>query len=109
MTQRTFLVDADVFISAKNRYYAFDICPGFWESLVHHSGGGVCSIDRVRSELLAGRPSEGALVVTNEQPRPDSRNRVLLPDVCAHFGVAYADTFHMLRRLNVRFGWRPTS
>ena len=58
--------------------------------------------------LVAYALAEGALVVTNEQPRPDSRNRVLLPDVCAHFGVAYADTFHMLRRLNVRFGWRPT-
>ena len=23
------LIDADVFISARNSYYAFDICPGF--------------------------------------------------------------------------------
>lgn len=33
VTSPTFLVDADVFIAAKNRYYAFDICPGFWNSL----------------------------------------------------------------------------
>ncbi len=26
-----YLFDANVFIEAKNRYYAFDICPGFWE------------------------------------------------------------------------------
>ena len=26
-----YLLDSNVFIEAKNRYYAFDICPGFWE------------------------------------------------------------------------------
>lgn len=26
-----FLTDANVFIEAKNRYYDFDICPGFWD------------------------------------------------------------------------------
>jgi len=48
-------------------------------------------------------------VVTNEQPRPDARNRVLLPDVCAQFDVTYRDTFFMLRRLGVRLAWtEPT-
>ena len=31
-----YLVDSDVFITAKNLYYAFDLCPGFWKSVVHH-------------------------------------------------------------------------
>jgi len=33
-----FLVDANVLIEAKNRYYAFDIAPGFWAWLdqAHH-------------------------------------------------------------------------
>jgi len=54
-----FVVDSDIFITAKNLYYAFDICPGFWESLIHHHmKGRVFSIDRVRSELLAGRKTE---------------------------------------------------
>jgi hypothetical protein len=44
----------------------------------------------------------GNEVVTNEQPRPDSRNRILLPDVCAHFEVAFRDTFHLLRELSVQ-------
>ena len=58
-TTRMLLLDADVFIAAKNRYYAFDICPGFWKSLVHHCGTGeIRSIDKVRSELLAGSPTE---------------------------------------------------
>lgn len=54
-----YLVDSDVLITAKNLYYAFDICPGFWKSLIHHHRRGrVFSIDRVRSELLAGRRTE---------------------------------------------------
>lgn len=56
---RVFLVDSDVFITAKNLYYPFDICPGFWKSLLHHHGAGrVYSVDRVRGELLVGRDTE---------------------------------------------------
>ncbi|MXW48231.1 MAG: DUF4411 family protein [Gammaproteobacteria bacterium] len=164
-----YLIDADVFISAKNRYYAFDICPGFWNSLIYHGSTGIVhSIDRVKSELLAGRESEdlvqwvktdlpaeffldtyaddviatyekvmlwvyrhpqyydsakakfateadgwlvayaasrNAVIITNEQPRPTSRSRILLPDVCAQFNVTYEDTFHLLRLLRIRFEW----
>jgi predicted nucleic acid-binding protein len=169
-TDRPYILDSDVFIAAKNSYYAFAICPGFWDSLIHHYGAGdVRSIDRVRGELLAGRKTEdlvqwvkeqlppaffldtddeavvdaygqvmlwvqrsaqyfdqakakfateadgwlaayamvhGVTVVTNEQPRPQSRNRVLLPDVCAQFNVTYKDTFAMLHELAVRYEWR---
>ena len=55
----TYLVDSDVFITAKNLYYAFDLCPGFWKALIHHhQQGRVFSVDRVRGELLAGRKTE---------------------------------------------------
>lgn len=54
-----YLVDSDVLISAKNRYYAFDLCPGFWDSVVHaHHSGRLRSIDKVKQELLLGRPDE---------------------------------------------------
>jgi len=40
-------------MEAANRYYAFDIAPAFWEHLIlHASAGRLCSIDRVRDELL---------------------------------------------------------
>ncbi len=168
-TSHAYLLDSDVFIAAKNSYYAFAICPGFWDSLLHHhSIGNVASIDRVREELLAGRKTEdlviwvhkqlprtffmqsgdpavveaygkvmlwvqrnpqfldqakakfateadgwlvayamvhGSTVVTNEQPRPESRNRILLPDVCKQFTVAYQNTFTMLSNLAVRYTW----
>lgn len=167
-----FVLDSDVFIAAKNSYYAFAICPGFWESLIHHHAEShICSIDRVRGELLAGRKTEdlvqwvretvppsffkntadtvvlesfadimlwvqrntqyldqakakfateadgwlvayamvhGITVVTNEQPRPQSRSRILLPDVCDQFNVKYTDTFLMLKDLAVQFHWRSS-
>ncbi len=50
-----YLIDANVLIEAKNRYYAFDIVPGFWSWLDHaHANSLACSIDSVRQELLAG-------------------------------------------------------
>lgn len=165
-----YLLDADVFITAKNTYYAFTICPGFWDSLIyHHQKGTVGSIDRIRGELLAGRETEDLYqwverqlpvgffrsthdeavisaytkvmlniqrnaqyvdhakakfateadgwlvayamvhkltVITNEQPRPQSRNRVLLPDVCTEFNVTYKHTVEMLKELAVRYEWR---
>ena len=60
MVDQTHLVDSDVFIAAKNLYYSFDICPGFWKSVLHHRREWrVFSVDRVRSELLA--PNFGVL------------------------------------------------
>jgi hypothetical protein len=166
---KLYVADSDVFITAKNRYYAFDICPGFWKCVVRrHGDGRLCSIDRVKSELLTGRKTEDlvvwatnevpnsffrgvdddavatkyteimlwaqrnprffdfakakfaagadgwlvafavvhdAIVVTNEQPAPVSRRDIKLPDVCDQFGVAYRDTFQMLRDLAVQFDW----
>lgn len=50
-----YLVDANVLIEAKNRYYAFDIAPGFWAWLDQaHAQHLACSIEAVRQELLAG-------------------------------------------------------
>ena len=161
------LLDSDVFIAAKNAYYAFDICPGFWEGLLQqHDKGRVFSISRVRGELLTGRKTEnlvewvskqvpdefflevdeepvtsvyteimlwaqrhtryldrakakfatgadgwlvayakvhGAVVITNEQPAPESKTEIKLPDVCAQFEVLHKDAFVMLRELAVQF------
>jgi hypothetical protein len=47
------VLNANVFIEAHKRYYAFDICPGYWVTLIsHHRGGRLRSIDRVRDELV---------------------------------------------------------
>lgn len=51
-TAPCYLLDANIFLDAMKRYYAFDLCPGFWAALVEqHASGRVFSIDRVRDEL----------------------------------------------------------
>ncbi len=50
-----YLLDANVFIEAKNRYYGLDFCPAFWDWLrVENTGGHVFSIEKVGDELAAG-------------------------------------------------------
>lgn len=50
-----YLIDTNVLVEAKNRYYAFDIAPGFWAWLQQaHQQSHVCSIEPVRDELLIG-------------------------------------------------------
>lgn len=53
--QRVYILDANAFIEAKRRYYAFDLCPGFWDALMwHQARDEVRSIDRVKKELERG-------------------------------------------------------
>lgn len=49
----TYVLDANVFIEAKKRYYGFDICPGFWTYLEREmTSGTVRSIDAIKAELV---------------------------------------------------------
>ncbi|HOL87121.1 MAG TPA: DUF4411 family protein [Defluviitoga tunisiensis] len=51
--QKIFVLDSSIFIEAYKRYYAFDIAPSFWEKLIELGRDGkICSIDRVRNELI---------------------------------------------------------
>jgi len=50
-----YLLDANVFIQAKNLHYGFDFCPAFWEWLVvQNVSGNVASIEKVADELASG-------------------------------------------------------
>jgi hypothetical protein len=54
-SSQTYVLDANVFIEAARRYYAFDIVPPFWEILVNHGNSGrILSIDRIKHELNRG-------------------------------------------------------
>ncbi len=53
---KRYVLDANVFIQAYRRFYGFDICPGFWTALIRqHKANRVCSIDKIKDELLAGK------------------------------------------------------
>jgi hypothetical protein len=49
-----YLLDADVFIGAKNLHYGFDFCPAFWEWLIEQNTlGTVFSIEKIGDQLFA--------------------------------------------------------
>lgn len=51
----TYLLDANVFIQAKNLHYGLDFCPAFWDWLVEtNATGKVFSIEKVGDEIAAG-------------------------------------------------------
>ena len=50
-----YLLDANVFIQAKNEHYGFDFCPGFWDWIDQANGERrAFSITQVLDELRAG-------------------------------------------------------
>ena len=51
-----YLLDTNIFIQAKNEYYGFDLCPGFWDWLERQNQlGQVFSIQPVQAELTVGK------------------------------------------------------
>lgn len=49
-----YLLDANVFIQAKNLHYGLDFCPAFWDWLIaENKAGNVYSIEKVADELQA--------------------------------------------------------
>ncbi len=56
MSEQVFVLDANVFIEAERRYYAFDLAPKFWNSLIQHAETGqIRTIDRIQWELERGK------------------------------------------------------
>jgi len=55
------------------------------------------------SWLIAFAKTYNFTVVTHEQFDPNSKRRILIPNVCHAFNVPYVDTFDMLRCLGVKF------
>ena len=49
-----YLLDANVFIQAKNLHYGLDFCPAFWDWLIQNNAAkNVFSIEKVGDEILA--------------------------------------------------------
>lgn len=54
-----YLIDSNIFIDAKNRYYHPQVCPGFWDWLVQaNKQGKVFSIREVKDELTGDSEDE---------------------------------------------------
>ncbi|NTV95179.1 MAG: DUF4411 family protein [Thiobacillus sp.] len=159
-----FLLDANTFIEAKNRYYDMAVCPGYWDWIdLAFAEDKVASVASVGDELLDGndelkewaadrrslflpvsdagtqaafaevaayaaelaasmKPGAleeflggadpwliakarvvNAIVVTHEQFNPQTKKKILIPNVCKRFDVRWMDTFDLLRELEARF------
>lgn len=49
-----YLIDANVFIAAKNLHYGFEFCPAFWDWIKEaHAAGKLFSVESVGDELVS--------------------------------------------------------
>ena len=69
MSEPCYLLDADAFIRSQREHYGFDVCPGYWDSILKaYELKRVASIVPVRKELLRGQ-DELAEWVKNDSPK----------------------------------------
>jgi len=79
----SYLLDANVFMSANNLHYGLDFCPAFWDWLLHKGHqGAVFSIDKVADEIEAGQDD----LATWAKSRGPSLFRRTPPTLAAQFG-----------------------
>lgn len=90
--KRRYLLDANVLIAAHRSYYAFDLCPGFWEAVTHnHVEGRIFSTQRVLAEL---QHNEDALTEWVEDKLPED---FFLDDASAAVVAEYAPMMNWVR------------
>lgn len=97
----TYLLDANVFIQAKNLQYGFDFCPAFWDWLDEQSAADhVGSIEKVLDELKAGGDdlstwaiARPGLFAQPDTPVVESLQAVSRWAASAHYDPAAVSTF----------------
>lgn len=157
-----YLLDTNTFIQAKNDYYRFSFCPGYWSWILRkHQEDLIFSVDNIRTELLDGnddltqwtkncpktlflKPHSSLpasltvtaqwadtqsytvaamstflasadyyliayahslqfTLVTQEKSHPESKKRVMIPDVCNGLGVRHIGLFELLETEGAQF------
>lgn len=94
----TYVLDANVFINAKNLHYGLDFCPAFWDwLLIQNAAGRVFSIDKVADEIDAGSDELSAWA--------DQKGKVLFRPT----GAAAAARFPALSGWVVQQGYAPAA
>jgi len=83
-----YLIDANVFIEAKNKYYNMSFCPAFWDWLLRECAGQhIFSIQGIYNELVNGNDELRAWSMTNRHfflPMSDQDTQQNLATVAAH-------------------------
>lgn len=93
---KSYLVDTNIFIQAKNFHYQFGFCTQFWQWIeAAHESGVVASISKVHKELKEGRPTCPARVWADRLPKPffrdDERNAGVMESYKKVMGWAWAE------------------
>lgn len=79
-----FLLDTNIFITAADNYYAFDLAPKFWDGLIAEAKAGhLFTIDRVADEVKG----EGDLQTWMEGPFAPFVQDSGKPDTLAHYAA----------------------
>lgn len=59
MTSTIYVLDTNIFIDAAQRYYSFDLVPGFWDKLIDLAKNRkIVSIDKVKEEIDNGKEKD---------------------------------------------------
>jgi len=73
-----YLLDSNVIIESKNRYYHFDICPGFWDALKKYHR--ITTIDYVIKELKDGKDDEIIRWIDDENVKTILKSKIIRID-----------------------------
>ena len=85
MNSPVYVLDANVFMEASRRYYAFDLAPGFWQGLQQYAATGrIKSVDRIKQELDRGNDDLADWADAEFKDAFATTNRQDVIDVYAH-------------------------
>ncbi|MDP2830218.1 MAG: DUF4411 family protein [Sulfuricellaceae bacterium] len=83
-----YLLDANTFIEAKNRYYNMVVCPGYWDWIeLEFADGEVASVESVGDELLSGNDELKTWAASHKPlflPVSDEETQVAFAEIAAH-------------------------
>lgn len=84
MSRPLYILDTNTLVEAANRYYAFDLAPGFWNGLKPHiKSGALVTVDRVCVEIEKGKDELCDWTIANLKPTQALTDHT---DVVAEFG-----------------------
>lgn len=79
MSKETFLIDSNSFMEPSNRYYSFDIAPGFWKQLTPHINlGRIIILDMVKAEVVNGNDELSNWMSKLNSPIMDHRENAII-------------------------------
>ncbi len=64
--------------------------------------GEFAKAENADASVIAFAMAHRCIVVTQEKSKPDSKRRIIIPDVCHAFSILCIDTFEMMRRLGIK-------